>query len=153
MKQTISGLPAGQYTLSAILRSSSSMSMTLAASAGKDSKRTKFSGTGTTATGSLPMGWKKVTVPVVYVGKGDVLTISLTVTGTSWWSADNFQLTLVEADPTGIDEMKDEKLTINNETSVFDLFGRKLPSQALPKWGNGKGTRIYIVNRKKILIK
>ncbi|MBQ7461929.1 MAG: hypothetical protein IJS63_06690 [Bacteroidaceae bacterium] len=112
MTQTVSGLPAGEYTLSAMLRGSSSVTMTLSAKAGKDNQQTKFTGTGTTATGSLPMGWQRVTVPIVSVNKGDVLTISLKATGSSWWSADNFQLTLVKADPTGIDEIQNSKFKI-----------------------------------------
>ncbi|MBO7068259.1 MAG: hypothetical protein J6W52_06220 [Bacteroidaceae bacterium] len=151
MAQTISGLPAGKYVLSALLRGSSSMSLTLAASTGKDNKRTKFTGTGTTASDDLPMGWKKVTVPAVSVGKGEVLTISLKASGTSWWSADNFQLTLVEPDVTGIGEIENSKFGMKDDAPVYDLSGYKLPSQALPKWRSGKGARIYIVNRKKIL--
>ena len=148
MSQKISGLPAGKYVLSAILRGSSSVPLTLTASTGKDSQRIKFTGTGTTATGDLPMGWQKVTVPEVSVGKGDVLTISLKATGSSWWSADNFQLTLVEAGPTMIDGIQNSKLKIKNDDAIYDLSGRKW-SMVNGQWSIPKG--IYIVNGKKVI--
>ena len=142
MSQTISGLPAGLYTFSAILRSNSKMSVTLAASTEQDSQQAKFTGTGTTASGSMPMGWKKVTVPAVSVNKGEVLTISFKASGSSWWSADDFQLTLVEPYPTGIEAIQNSKFKIQNE--VYDLQGRRI--------SNGQLLRgIYIVNGKKIL--
>ena len=151
MTQAISGLPAGKYTLSATLRSSSTMTMTLAASTGKNSKQARFSGTGTTASAGLPMGWKKVSVPVVSVGKGEVLTISLKATGTSWWSADNFQLTLVEADPTGIETIQNPEYIIQNDDALYDLRGRQIVNS---KSSNSKLQRgIYIINKKKIAIK
>lgn len=148
MTQSISGLPAGQYALSALLRGSSSIMMILGAEAGNDSQQIMFIGTGTTATGNLPMGWQWVNVPMVSVNKGDVLTISLTASGASWWSADNFQLTLVQADPTGINEIENEKLKLKNDGAVYDLQGRKIDSQcSMLKRG------IYIVNGKKVAIK
>jgi len=143
MTQEICGLPEGKYTFSALLRGSSKAPITLSASTGTDKKQTKFTGTGTTASGDLPMGWKKVTVPEVKVNKGDVLTISLKATGTSWWSADNFQLTLVEAaDPTGIGSLTPP---LKNTGAIYDLSGRRINSQ-LPKG-------VYIINGKKIVIK
>ena len=146
MTQTINGLPSGVYTLSAMLRSNSKMSMTLAASSGDDSQRTKFTGTGTTATGNLPMGWQKVTVPAVSVRQGDLLTISLTASGTSWWSADNFQLTLVQADPTAIEDVR-------RTTSAPSLYGEEIYNLAGQKVNIKMPKSIYIVNRKKIVIK
>ena len=119
--------------------------MTLAASSGDDSQRTKFTGTGTTATGNLPMGWQKVTVPAVSVRQGDLLTISLTASGASWWSADNFQLTLVQADPTAIEDVR-------RTTSAPSLYGEEiynLAGQRLSKMQKG----INIQNGKKYLIK
>ena len=143
MTQKISGLPAGKYALSAILRGSSSVPLTLTASTGKDSQQAKFTGTGTTATGDLPLGWQKVTTPAVSVGKGDVLTISLKASGSSWWSADNFQLTLIEADPTGIDEIKNEKLKMKDEgAAIYNLAGQRIGKMQ-------KG--INVVNGKKIV--
>ena len=156
MTQTISGLPAGTYTLSATLRGSSSMPLTLAASTGADKKQRKFTGTGTTASGSLPMGWKLVTVPAVYVGKGDELTISLTAAGTSWWSADNFQLTLVEPDPTGIEAIQNSKFKIQNEDVIYDLAGRKVSAGAnssLFTFHSSLKKGLYILNGRKVLIK
>ena len=143
MTQTISGLPAGRYSLSAMLRGSSNVTLTLAASAGDDSQQTKFKGTGTTATGDLPMGWQRVTVPEVSVGKGDVLTISLNTTGSSWWSADNFRLTLVEPDPTGIETIQNSKFIIQNEDAIYNLAGQIV---------NCKLSRgFYIINGRKVM--
>ena len=148
MTQTISGLPSGQYTLSAILRGNSKVSMTLAASTSDDNQQTNFTGTGTTATGSLPMGWQKVTLPAVNMRKGDELTISLTATGSSWWSADNFQLTYEPEDPTAIDEIKNEKLRIKNDVPVYDLSGRRINAWSTFHSPLKKG--IYIVNGRKV---
>ena len=156
MTQAISGLPAGQYSLSAILRGNSKVSVTLAASTGDDSQQTKFTGTGTTVSGNLPMGWKKVTVPAVSVKKGDVLTISLKASGSSWWSADNFQLTLVEPDPTGIDPPtpfggSNVQCSMFN-VQCYDLSGRKMNGQGLMVNGQlPKG--VYVVKGKKLMIK
>ena len=156
MTQAISGLPAGQYSLSAILRGNSKVSVTLAASTGDDSQQTKFTGTGTTVSGNLPMGWKKVTVPTVSVKKGDVLTISLKASGSSWWSADNFQLTLVEPDPTGIDPPtpfggSNVQCSMFN-VQCYDLSGRKMNGQGLMVNGQlPKG--VYVVKGKKLMIK
>jgi hypothetical protein len=150
MTQAISGLPSGQYSLSVMLRGSSKVSLTLAASTSDDSQQTNFTGTGTTATGSLPMGWQRVTLPAVNVRKGDELTISLTATGSSWWSADNFQLTFEPEDPTAIDAPPVFKESYRQW--IYDLSGRKVQSSfgdyRLP---NGLKKGIYIVNGRKLL--
>ena len=167
MSQTINGLPAGKYSLSVMLRGNSKITMTLTASAGDDSQQTRFVGTGTTATGNLPMGWQLVALPEVSVKKGESLTISLKATGSSWWSADNFQLTLVEADPTALNEIKNEKLKIKNDGAVYDLQGRKISNSSLfldslePRRAvkarsilhSSLKSGIYIVNGKKMMIK
>ena len=148
MKQTVSGLPAGQYTLSAMLRGSSNVTITLAAASGNESQQTNFTGTGTTATGDLPMGWQRVALPVVNVKKGEELSITLKTTGSSWWSADNFQLTLVEPEPTGIETIQNSKFKIQNDGAIYDLSGRKW-SMVNGQWSIPKG--IYIVNGKKVV--
>jgi hypothetical protein len=148
MKQTVSGLPAGQYTLSAMLRGSSNVTITLAVASGNESQQTNFIGTGTTATGDLPMGWQRVMLPVLNVKKGEELTITLKTTGSSWWSADNFQLTLVEPEPTGIETIQNSKFKIQNDGAIYDLSGRTW-SMVNGQWSIPKG--IYIVNGKKIV--
>lgn len=152
MTQTISGLPSGQYSLSAMLRGNSKVSLILAASSGEESQQTTFTGTGTTASGSLPMGWQKVTLSALNVVKGNELTISLTASGSSWWSADNLQLTLVQADPTEIEVIKNENFKVKNGGPVYDLSGCQIGSQLSTK--NSQLKRgIYIINKKKIAIK
>jgi hypothetical protein len=150
MTQAISGLPSGQYSLSAMLRGSSKVSLTLAASTSDDSQQTNFTGTGTTATGSLPMGWQRVTLPAINVRKGDELTISLTATGSSWWSADNFQLTFEPEDPTAIDAPPVFKESYKQW--IYDLSGRKVHSSfGYYRLPNGLKKGIYIVNGRKLL--
>ena len=100
-------------------------------------------------------------VPVVSVNKGDVLTISLNATGSSWWSADNFQLTLVKADPTAIDPPtpfrgSNGQWPMVNGQSIYDLSGRLISSEANSSYSTlrtplKKG--LYIINRKKVMIK
>ena len=169
MTQTITGLPAGRYSLSAVLRGNSKVPMKLTASSGNDSQQAKFAGTGTTASGNLPMGWQKVSVPAIYVNKGEELIISLTASGASWWSADNFQLTLVEPDPTGIGSIHNSQFTIHNSQSsmvngqsVYDLTGRRVKnsqftihnsSQSSGAGGTQLKKGIYIVRGKKVVIR
>jgi hypothetical protein len=159
MTQTISVLPAGDYIVSALLRGSSNVSMTLTVTTGTDTQHTQFTGTGTTPTGDLPMGWQKVTTPVISVKKGEALTISLTASGTSWWSADNFQLTLVQADPTGIDgPTRPTSDPSRNVGEVYDLQGRKINSQLstdskLSTLNSQLKRGIYLIDGKKVIIK
>jgi hypothetical protein len=159
MTQTISVLPAGDYIVSALLRGSSNVSMTLTVTTGTDTQHTQFTGTGTTPTGDLPMGWQKVTTPVISVKKGEALTISLTASGTSWWSADNFQLTLVQADPTGIDgPTRPVSDPSRNGGEVYDLQGRKINSQLstdskLSTLNSQLKRGIYLIDGKKVIIK
>lgn len=52
---------------------------------------------------------------------------------------------------TGLSEINNEKLTIKNDSGIFDLSGRKVAAEALLQRGSGKGARIYIRDGRKML--
>jgi len=91
MYQEVRNLPAGEYVLSAIMRSNTTMTMKLSASNGSDTREQTYTGVG--ATGGLAnKGWSVVTLAPVTIANGQSLTIRLECNGTSWWSADHFTL-------------------------------------------------------------
>ena len=149
LEQTVTDLPAGAYTLSAMLRSNSTHTLTLTATASSGQKSTTtFTGTGTeVAEGSeYPLGWQLVRLEPVKVKKGETLTVSLTTAGTSWWSADHFALTVDDPETVGIQSpiANDRPATLDNR--VYDLSGRLVvPAHLRPG--------IYIVGGRKVVVK
>ncbi|MCQ2096276.1 MAG: glycoside hydrolase family protein [Bacteroidaceae bacterium] len=106
MEQTVTGLPAGIYSLSALLRASETVSMELKATPGngsqENSTRSKtVRGIGaTTQTGSeLFNGWMRVSLDCFEIDESGELTISISAKGPSddysWWSADEVSLTFL----------------------------------------------------------
>lgn len=149
LEQTVTDLPAGAYTLSAILRSNATHTLTLTATSSSGAKSTtSFTGTGTeVAEGSAyPMGWQLVKLDPVKVKKGETLTISLNTTGTSWWSADHFTLTVEDPTTVGIEApvANDSRTVVSNK--VYDLSGRQVdPAHLRPG--------IYIIGGRKVLVR
>lgn len=148
MTQTVGILPEGEYTFSALLRSSATHTLTLTATteSGKTAT-TSFTGTGTeVVNGSeYPMGWQLVKTAPVKVKKGESLTVSLTTKGTSWWSADHFALTVEDPKTVGIDVPYDNVRRID-DSKVYDLSGRAV---------NAKNLRpgLYIIGGRKVVVK
>lgn len=97
LSQTISGLPEGSYTFSALLRGQDTATMTLTATTADASVSQSFTGVGV-AEGEYPQGWRRITTEPVFVKRGQSLDIKLNVqtSTTAWWSADHFALTLTE---------------------------------------------------------
>lgn len=93
LEQTILHLPKGDYILSAILRSNTSYTLTLSAGNGTQIQQQAFTGKGAEDNEEFPKGWERVTLGKLAIDEGQDLTIRLTGTGSSWWSADHFQLT------------------------------------------------------------
>lgn len=148
LEQTVTDLPEGAYTLSAMLRSNNTHTLTLTATSSSGLTATaSFTGTGTEVAEGVayPMGWQLVRLDPVKVKKGETLTVALTTSGTSWWSADHFRLTV--DDPSTVDiqvPMAIEPTTKSDK--VYDLSGRMVdPTHLRPG--------IYIVGGKKILVK
>lgn len=157
MTQTLSNLPAGTYTLSALLRGSSNCSLSLvanvtrAASESDDVNTSKqtINGTGsTTIEGSdYQNGWIRVELDPLVIREGDVLKITATgssASGSSWWSADHFVLKFEPAIPVGIEERRADANA--SDSRIYRLDGREVsPSDAL----HG----IYIQNGKTFIIR
>lgn len=155
LTQEITGLPAGKYTFSAILRGQNTATMTLSATANAITASKTITGTGTTSPEGSPYanGWQVVTTDPIMVDNGQTLAISfeMTSTATAWWSADHFALTLVEipASRTGITNLPKSAATRQDaSSSVYDLLGRRI---ALPSSQLKKG--LYIINGRKVLFK
>lgn len=155
LTQEITGLPAGKYTFSAILRGQNTATMTLSATANAITASKTITGTGTTSPAGSPYanGWQVVTTDPIMVDNSQTLTISfeMTSTATAWWSADHFALTLVEipASRTGITNLPKSAATRQDaSSSVYDLLGRRI---ALPSSQLKKG--LYIINGRKVLFK
>ena len=149
LSQEITGLPAGTYTLSALLRGQDTAEMTLTASTTTSSGSKTFTGEGETSTAEdeLPNGWRRVTTEPVTVQHGQSLTVLLSVktSGTAWWSADHFTLTLTEKsdDAVGIQQVPQPTA---DPYAIYDLSGRRV---AYPSLKRG----IYIIGGKKVLLK
>lgn len=165
MTQDIDGLPAGEYTFSALLRGQNTATMTLtatvcpaSATAEEESSSVEvaFQGTGVdVAPGSdYPNGWQRITTPSFVIPQsGYRLTLSLKVnaSATAWWSADHFGLTLYR----NLDAIHDVKgcepttpcCSHDGTTAIFSLSGHRFsPATALPRG-------LYIINGKKVLVK
>jgi len=143
LSQTVEGLPEGLYTVGAMLRSSPSFTMSFAASAGSNSVQTEFTGDGADDNDSYPKGWRKVTLDRISVGQGEPLTITLSGSGTSWWSADHFTLTWMQNPVTGVSSLPDQN---TSSSTIYTVTGIPVSSQSLRRG-------IYIVDGKKILVK
>ena len=125
-EQTIENLPRGSYVLSAMLRgSTSTMSLSLEASAGNSYAEKTLVGTGNT--GNMGnKGWHEVTLDAITLNEGESLTIRLSATGSTWWSADHFTLmwSPLPDDPTvGITEATSGSTA---EGTLYDLQGRRV---------------------------
>ena len=92
------------------------------------------------------MGWQLVKLNPVKVKKGETLTVLLTTTGTSWWSADHFSLTVDNPETVDIQVPLANNRTSATNDKVYDLSGRLVnPDHLRPG--------IYIVGGKKVVIR
>lgn len=133
ISQTIHGLPAGYYSLRAMLGSS------------KNKQITMFANDSTTTVESHPFGQYYLTeacIDNIYVGHGDSLTIG--IKAGSWYKADDFRLYYTATDPTAIDDIEISGSTTNLNNQIYDLTGRVITP-------NSTYTGVYIQNGKKYL--
>jgi len=107
MTQTVNYLPAGNFTLSALMRCTTGQSITLKAILqSKSGEETVYeesiTGIGDTSVEGSPYqrGWQKVTLPTFTAQSGDQLIISamFSASVTAWWSVDHFTLVWNEAE-------------------------------------------------------
>ncbi len=135
MTQTIAYLPAGDYVLSALLRGTSDLPITLTARHRGNTYEATLKGKGdkTVAGDSLQNGWQQLSLPVITAESGDSLTITASVSAesTAWWSADHFTLAYRPSATSGIAET-----TLRPATSglLYDLQGRPV-NVAVPRRG------------------
>lgn len=149
MSQDITGLPAGTYTFSALLRGQETAELTLTAMTTTSTGSKTFTGVGATSSSEdeFPNGWRRITTEPITVQHGQTVTLSLTVktTATAWWSADHFALTLTEKSDDAVGIQQTTRPTAD-PYAIYDLSGRRV---AYPSLKRG----IYIVGGKKVLLK
>ena len=153
LEQTLDYLPAGTYKVSALLRGTSDLPLTLTvARTAADNTTSKFEksiqGKGEADGRGYQFGWDICEIDdEIEIGHGDKLTIraSVSTSSTAWWSADHFQLKLKPAEYTEPDAIGQTFQTSDEPLNAYDLQGRKInPSNAR------RG--IYIINGKKIVV-
>jgi hypothetical protein len=144
LSQTLPPLPAGNYTLSAMMRSNTTQVMTLSAtSSSGGSSKVEFTGTAiTSASGSeYVMGWQKIALSPIAVKDGETLTIALNTNGSSWWSADAFRLTcspLVKMGDVNEDGMVDIADVVATVNYVLGTIPSVFNETAADVSGNGR---------------
>ncbi len=154
LTQEINGLPDGDFTFSAIVRGQDIATISLTASSSDVSRTTNFNGTGANPYPDSPylQGWQHIETEPIHVTAGTPLTITFSVatTGTAWWSADHFGLTLVHVPEAitgiGAPTVFDSCIQPGINT-LYDLSGRKLSTQQPLRHG------VYIINGRKVLVK
>ena len=158
-KQTIDYLPAGKYTLSALMRGTSDLPLVLKAThtsangtSQTYSKAGKGNGTDEVAGTGYKNGWQKVKLDEFTIERGDYITISAEVSpsSTAWWSCDHFQLTYKPLERVGEPNAVTDVKTTRVVESIYTLDGRKVSGTLSPG--------IYIIRRsdnttRKILVK
>lgn len=101
LSQSLGCVPEGQYSISALVRSSSGVPVTLTATVTSadgtaHDYTASLAGIGNTSFGDSDYqnGWQKLTIDFFNVGRGDLLAVSLSFSpeATAWWSADNIAL-------------------------------------------------------------
>lgn len=141
LKQTITGLPEGEYVLSLSMMAYTNMNVyaffngeLIGTMVGK----------GTASGGKYGAGWNDYTFKFTKTGD-DAQPIQIQATPSANYSKDlyidNFRLYLLKSSPTGIQTVAPQA---TDSKVIFDLQGRRI---AQP----GKG--LYIVNGKKVIIK
>ena len=151
LSQDITGLPAGTYTFSALLRGQDTATMKLTAKTGdKNFVTQSFTGKGAVSADgdAYPQGWNLITTDPITVTQGQTLTISLNTesTASAWWSADHFALTLVEKSHEALGVSTPPSARSASDIPLFyDLTGRTV--RRTPKKG------IYLVKGQKFMIR
>ena len=150
MQQTLDYLPAGKYTISALMRGTAGLTLNLQAEHQKNDGTTEIVKANGTGTGNVSAydsqyknGWMEVKTDEFTVHRRDriVLTASVAPTATAWWSVDHVQMTYkpLDADdePDFIDEV--EATTDGEAEAIYSLDGRLV--KGTPQTG------IYIVKK------
>ena len=155
MTQTVWYLPAGDFTLSALMRCTTGQSVTLQAvhrSRNGEEKvcQETLTGIGDQTVDGSPYqrGWQKVTLPAFTAQSGDRLTVNAFISAqtTAWWSVDHFMLQWDDAGSTGVErvQVSGSRFQVSSDEVWYDISGRRLNSRPTRKG-------IYINRGRKIL--
>lgn len=150
MKQTLTGLPAGTYSLSLLIRAATGMNaeakMTVRSASGETHEaRQSYTGRGNKSEegDAYLNGWDQLTLAALEVGKGDEVTIEASANGEAkmWWSIDDFQLHFTAPKPEGIGQSVTS--ATDDGQPVYGIDGRRRHA------AEGKG--IFITRGKKVV--
>lgn len=130
MQQNITGLPAGEYELSALLRGSNDTKITLYAmftnaTGAKKNYTTDMLGKGNTKIpgSEYENGWSELSKGGIQVTAGGKLTVTAKAANSannSWWSADRFRLTLKKR-TSGIEQISADSMPV--KTIYYNMQG------------------------------
>jgi hypothetical protein len=160
LEQTINTLPAGEYTVTALLRGSSNQPLTLKAihtpangNAIIYSKEATGTGSTSISGSDYQKGWQKVALEPITIQHGDQLAISAEfapATG-GWWSVDHFQLIYapLPEQPDAITAPKEgNESLVSGQTTYYTLDGRPTSTITAPglylKHSNGTTQKVWI---------
>ena len=140
MRQTVTGLPEGDYTVSALLRGSSVATLTLSVDhiSAQEGTTTNHSvsangvGNSTQEGSDYYNGWMLFETDTISVYEGDtlVITASAYATSSAWWSADHFRLSYTYRVPTAINDVEaDGTNDTDSDGPVYLLDGRQLSTE------------------------
>ena len=149
LTQTLPILPEGAYKVGVMVRTADAHTITVTATSSSGASATaSFSGSGDQPASASYPKWHQLELDAVQVNKGESLTIKLSTTGSSWWSADHFTLTCINPVATGIEEL-DNWTIYNSEIDNSQLTIHNLAGQRLNKLQKG----INIVNGHKVIVR
>ena len=153
MQQTLTGLPAGSYTVTCQMANGEGKNTGyLFAKTGEEMQKaivsqscagSDFDTQRNKMAADERYGLLSVNINVL---EGEELTFGITepTNGTTWLVFDNFRLSYLDADIDGIKELTDDLLGMG-QNAVYDLYGRRIQSAVLERG-------VYIINGKKVLI-
>ena len=142
MQQTISYLPAGEYTVSALMRCTTGQTITLTAKHDGQTYTKTLTGIGdqTQSGSAYQRGWQQVTLPSFTAAAGDKVEISASISAavTTWWSLDHFTLTWKADDTTVGISTAGRTAPATDADAIYDLQGRRLDTPSPLFIRNGK---------------
>ncbi len=132
LSQTLEGMPAGNYVLTALVRCSTAANLRLSLQTdGKESASTTVAGNGTVAVAGSPhpLGWMESDPISCTLEPGQRLTLLLqaSASGSAWWSADRFRLTYhVDPAAVGIQTVDSGSLQDDASAPTYNLSGQRV---------------------------
>ena len=158
LSQPLNAVEDGAYSISALVRASSNVTITMAvhilhADGTEQTLKVTQLGRGnqTLADSQWQNGWMTLSMPEFTAQQSDVVTLTLQASGSgsAWWSADHFTVEFTPAQP---DHIEGQEASTKNKvpSTIYDLSGRPITTPDARHSTLSKG--IYIQNGKKSLI-